>query len=84
MRNFIALERRIFRIIGNDEFRSFLEVADVSSCKLMSRVEQCRTHPLRDMFDERSGRSLRSTKPLRPPRAKTTRFKNSFIKYCDF
>lgn len=80
---FLSIERRIFRIIGPcHNFRSFLDVAEDSSRKLMCRIELNRSHPLRGMFDERSGRSLRTMTSLRPPRAKTTRFKNSFIKFC--
>ena len=83
LHNFFMIERRIFRIIGsNNNFRSFLEVAEDSSRKLMCSIDVCLTHPLRELFQVRSGRSLRATNTLRPPRTKTTRFKNSFIKFC--
>ena len=86
LRKFLMLERRIFRIMGSNfnDFPSFLEVANRTCLRLMSDIEVIPGHPLRSLFDERSGRSLRAKNTLRPPRAKTVRFKNSFIKFSVF
>lgn len=79
---FLRIERRIFRIIGSDSFPSLIDVFNNSCCKLFSAVHKYPRHTLRQMFSRRNCNVTRATCTLRPPFARTSRFKNSFIKFC--
>ena len=78
----LRIERRAFRIIGSNSFPSFKDVAEASCRKIITTIEKFPHHPLRDLFLPRTNRTTRLKNCLQPPRARTSRFSNSFIKYC--
>ena len=84
-KNFYAnfcIERRVFRIIGSNCLPSFKDVAKASCRKIITTEEKGPHHPLRELFLPSTNRTTRFKNCLRPPRARTSRFSNSFIKYC--
>ena len=87
LRDILRVERRVFRIIGihhSEINESVLSFATTSCEKLFHLISMCDSHPLRDMFCERHSESVRTRNISRfySPRAKTTRFSKSFIKFC--
>lgn len=83
LRSFSRVEKRVLRII-NDESNNFIDLlafANQLCDSLFMKIKETEQHPLREMFDARS-LTPRNSCPLRKPRSKTQRFKNSFIKYC--
>ena len=78
----LRVESRASRIIGEKINPDLCTAVDRQCTTLFKKILCDDAHPLRELFEERSGRSLRNTCPLRPPRAKTSRFMQSFIKFC--
>ena len=78
-------ERRCFRIIGSNNFPGLEEVLEASAKRLFKSVIAHEHHPLRELFCHRPMNLTRRKSILLPPRAKTTRFSASFIRYssCD-
>lgn len=81
----VRLERRIFKIIGSNDFPTFVDVSKKMCAKMMCTIKRTDTHPLRVLFKSNHKRFIRSLvgRNLRPPLAKTVRFSSSFIKFCD-
>lgn len=75
-------ERRCFRIIGNDNFPSFLSVSRSLCLRLFQKVAMHDDHPLRELFLLRLASRTRSNRTLVPPRRRTKRFSSSFIKFA--
>ena len=82
-RKLIGVERRILRIIDDEDFNKIdLFSAGDQICKnLFSKVVCEPEHPLRFFYETKSV-ILRNGCLLRKPKSKTQRFLNSFIKYC--
>ena len=76
------MERRVFRIIGDDakDFVRLAEAAENVCQRLFSEVVQNMHHPLRSLFVNRVP-TTRDRSVLKPPFARTVRFKNSFIRF---
>ena len=77
----VRLERRCFRIIGNSNFTTISTAGNSMCTNLFRQIEQCSDHPLRELFDCRATRITRNHRQLRPPRARSTRLSNSFIRF---
>ena len=77
------VEKRVLRIINHSDFTkvTLFSSGDKICENLFSRVVNEPLHPLREFFNPRSV-SLRNKCCLKRPRAKTKRFRDSFIKYC--
>ncbi len=76
------VERRVFRVIGNDA-KKFVTINNASRniCeRLFRNVLNNIHHPLRPLFMNRVP-TARNLSVLKPPFARTVRFKNSFIRY---
>ena len=76
------VERRVFRLIGK-EAHDFLtiDVAAENVCKrLFNHVSQDVQHPLRSLFENRAP-TPRNRSVLKPPFARTVRYKKSFIRF---
>lgn len=79
----LKIEKRVFRIIGcHSPSVSLFEAAHKSCVKMMTSIEKCSDHPLRVMFNPRNVSSTRASSTLQRPFAKTSRFGNSFVKFC--
>ena len=79
----LRVENRVLRIINSDrKFPTLFSVGDNICQKMFARVVTNDDHPLREFFLSDSVRRLRIFCPLRMPRTKTERYKNSFLKYC--
>lgn len=82
----LSVEKRVYRIIGSDnangERSDIFDIADRTCIKFFKRIESNKEHPLRLMFNELPETCTRSCSSLGPPRCKTKRFNDSFIKYC--
>ena len=76
------VERRVFRCMGTDvsNYVSLRDFAKEICERLFKTVENEENHPLRTLFVNRVPTS-RNPSTLRPPFARTVRFKNSFISY---
>ena len=77
------VERRLFRMIFNNSFyEDNIEQASMNLCRSLFRAILCTdSHPLRCLFLAREP-THRNPCVLRPPRSRTKRFSNSFIKFC--
>ncbi len=82
MQRLERVERRIFRLIGQpDTLRPSLIESSQDLCrKLFSQVTVNEHHPLRSLFLSRVP-TARNALTLKPPFARTKRFKDSFIKF---
>ena len=79
----LRIETRASRIIGEEIKPNLLTAADQQCVSLFDRILDDDAHPLRELFEERTNhRASRNACALRPPRAKTSRFVSSFIKFC--
>jgi len=77
----IKLEKRALRIVGGPSHSTYEAIARSSGEKLFSLVAGNPNHPLRECFLPRQP-TRRNACHLRPPLAKTKRFKDSFLKFC--
>lgn len=78
-----SFEKRVFRIMGSHgEFPLLLDVANKICNKLFSNIVKHQDHLLRDIFHTVEGRPTRQSSHLRPPFARTERFRRSFICFC--
>ena len=83
LQKLLYVERRIFKIIGSSDFTKFPDAANSMCFKLMSSIVNNPHHPLRVMFLSNNNTiSTRHTKTIRPPFARTSRFSESFTKFC--
>ena len=80
-KRFVALERRIVRIIKATPKNNIAAAADSMCRRLFVLIEGNNSHPLRKIFLERD-LTPRNPLSLKPPFARTTRFSNSFIKFA--
>lgn len=81
----LRFERRLLRIMGIEPMQrpNVFEVMQKSCVKLFASVHDDADHSMRPLFVQVSSRSAsRSNLSLRPPLARTKRFKRSFISYC--
>lgn len=79
-----AFEKRVSRIIGSQPSKSITDFCDMLCRRLSASVNSDSGHPLRELCSKipASAYSLRRRQTtLRPPCAKTERFKNSFIRF---
>ena len=79
----LRLERRVLRIIGvpHDEVSQTVIDAGISLCeRLFTKVVSEPGHPLRRCFEQRTSKT-RSTKILKPVKAKTSRLSASFTRF---
>lgn len=80
------VEKRVMRLIEDDNGVSLFSVADKICVKLLDKVLCEPKHPLRTFFDVNPthghSRILRKSCCLRRPMTRTRRFKDSFIKFC--
>ena len=76
------VEKRVMRIIGSTCDVPLLTVAELQCEKLFKCITTTPGHPLRTMFVPREPNGTRNKATLMPPRSKTKRFSNSFIKFC--
>ena len=76
------VERRVFRIIGDDAKNCvrLAEAAENVCRRLFREIVQNVHHPLRPLFVNRVP-TTRDRSVLKPPFARTVRFKNSFIRF---
>ena len=76
------VERRVFRLIGADTANfDFIRDSAESVCKrLFYKVANDPDHPLRSLFLNRVP-TARNNSELKPPFARTSRFKNTFIRF---
>lgn len=81
----VKMDKRALRIAGSAGSialsSSFLERANSSCENLFGQVEGIPDHPLRECFSSREP-TRRNPCLLRPPFARSKRFKDSFLKYC--
>ena len=75
------VEKRAARIIGGDLVPSLSIVLENHCSSLFEKVLKDTQHPLRELFLHRTP-TLRNLCTLRPPRTRTKRFKDSFIRFC--
>lgn len=82
--NLKRVEKRAFRIMGCEgNSPTPLSTVTANVCtKLFTSICRADEHPLREMFAPGSNRFTRSCSFIRPPRSKTVRFKESFIRYA--
>ena len=83
----VRIEKRVFRIMGIDYApeESVCVMLNKTGENLMSSVMNNDCHLLRELFtsvDLSARIATRRVNSLRAPFAKTSRFKNSFIKFC--
>ena len=80
----LRFERRLCRMMGIDpaDQPSVIDVINVSCEKLFMQIHDNVNHSMRSMFLPHTYSSSRSVLKLRPPFARTKRFKSSFIRYC--
>lgn len=78
---FTRLERRCFRIIGKSNFYTITNAADKMCQRLFQHVESQSDHPLRELFDHRELHRTRNARSLVPPRSRTKRLSNTFIRF---
>ena len=78
----LRFERRLCRMMGIEpaDQPSIIDFINVSCEKLFIQIHDNVNHSMRSMFVSHS--SSRSMLKLRPPFARTKRFKSSFIRYC--
>lgn len=76
-----SLERRALRIVGGDPSAIFPQAAARICDRMFDQIAMEKDHPLRELFLNRE-LTPRNQCPLRPPLARTNRFKQSFIRYC--
>ena len=81
MDRLLRVERRILKLIGNDSAPSLTTNAERQCKKLFSNILRDSTHPLRELFIPREP-TFRNRCTLRPPRTRTKRFGNSFLRFC--
>ena len=87
MNTFLKIEKRVSRIIigDRDKHYNFVSLDDAGSrqCqRLFLQVLHNEAHPLRTFFEARRP-TARNPRTLRRPMCRTTRFSNSFLKFCD-
>lgn len=84
LKDIVRVESRISRIIDMDIEESFVFATNKSCVKLFQTITTEACHPLRSLFIPKPSRAIstRSSSDFYPPRAKTSRFSNSFIKFC--
>ena len=80
----LRFEHRLCRMMGIDpaDQPSVIDVINVSCEKLFIQIHDNVNHSMRSMFLPHTYSSSRSVLKLRPPFARTKRFKSSFIRYC--
>ncbi|MEL7309549.1 MAG: reverse transcriptase domain-containing protein, partial [Pseudomonadota bacterium] len=78
----LRFERRLCRIMGIEpaDHPSVVDFMNLSCEKLFIQIHNNVNHSMRSLFLPHS--SSRSMLQLRPPFARTKRFKSSFIRYC--
>ena len=78
----LRIEKRVFRLLGasTGDFPSLFSTADKICERIFEDVIRHNDHPLRGFFTHRTSRT-RSSVILHPPRCKTSRFSESFIKF---
>ena len=81
MERLMRVERRILRLIGNNAAPCLIDDAERQCTKLFFNTLHDSKHPLRELFLPRDP-TLRNRCILRPPRTRTERFKNSFLRFC--
>ena len=80
----LAFERRVCRIVNivPNSRPSVTSLIDSMCKKLFCQVARHKNHPLNALFEKKNESKTRCKELFRPPRCKTKRFSNSFIKYC--
>ena len=77
----IRVEKRVFRLLGQHTFPSLFAAGDEICRRAFKEVVMHADHPLRRFFTLRQSFGTRSRGILQPPRTKTSRFKNSFLRF---
>lgn len=81
----LNIEKRAMRIVGvRLDQNTLFEAGEKICCRLFHNVSSQPKHPLREFFDIREcGRTTRTSNiSIRRPRTKTSRYSNSFIRFC--
>ena len=77
----LKFERRVFRIIGEANDTTVIEAGEELCKRLFEKVVGFPHHPLRQLFSQRRT-VTRASMQLRPPKAKTRRLSESFIRFA--
>ena len=77
----IRIENRVFRLLGQHNFPSLFVAGDEICRRVFDDVVRHPDHPLRRFFTLRQSSRTRSRAILQPPRTRTSRFKNSFLRF---
>ena len=86
-RKLLRIEKRVSRIIGEENVQNpkpIFSAGDSICDSMFEKVKTDKSHPLRTFFAERDlSRSSRNQCPLKRPATKTSRYRDSFVKYCE-
>lgn len=84
LQKIVNIEKRVMRLMCADPLRfpSFIDVANQMCVNLMNSIEKHECHLLRPIFVAKNVSRTRSRGALYRPLSRTTRFGNSFIKFC--